>query len=275
MKRAYADTPEGQVHYVTEGSGEPLLLLHETPRSWASYAKVIPLLAKTHRVIAIDTPGFGNSDPPPRPFEIEDYAASVTQFLDSLGISKTNVMGDHTGSCIAVELAVRWPERVLRLILAGLPFWHSTEERLTRLKQVEEGTAGAEEVDGSHCTSIWQSILEAIPGSDKGEIPQEDLEYVARYTLETLNAGRQFKELHMAVFRYDPEPRLPLIQAPTLSVGIKNDSPPRYTDRPHEVKALIPRSSVAVFENADTRYKILKAEEVAERILRFLETPIP
>ena len=200
MKRAYADTPEGQVHYVTEGSGEPLLLLHETPQPWATYAKAIPLLGRSYRVIAMDALGFGNSDPPPRPFEIGDYADNVARFLDSLDIPKTNVMGDHTGSCIAVEMAVRWPERVLRLILAGLPFWHSTEERLARLKQVEEGTTGAEEVDGSHCTEIWQSILKTVPARGGNGIPQEDLEYVARYTLDTLKAGQQFKELHTAVF---------------------------------------------------------------------------
>ena len=58
-------------------------------------------------------------------------------------------------------------------------------------------------------------------------------------------------------------------------MGIKGERPPRYTDRPHEVKALIPQSSVFVFENADTRYKMVNAEEVAERIRRFLEIPIP
>ncbi len=58
MKRAYADIPGAQVHYVTEGSDEPLILLHESPRSWRTYTRLIPLLAKTHRVIAMDTLGF-------------------------------------------------------------------------------------------------------------------------------------------------------------------------------------------------------------------------
>ena len=275
MKRAYADTPEGQVHYVTEGSGEPLLLLHESPRSWASYARMIPILAKAHRVIAMDNLGFGDSAPPPRDYQIEDYAENVVHVLDSLGITTTNLMGDHTGASIAVELAVRWPDRVLGLILAGLPFWISTEERLARLEKERASNSGMIELDGSHYTRSWQRALTKVPRRANGEVSQDDLEFIAGYTLDALKAGPYNKETHMAVYRYDPEPRLSLIQAPTLVVDVTGEGPTQYTKRGSQVSALIPRSSLAIIEGGGSRLKIIKAKELSETILEFLDNSTP
>ena len=94
MKRGYVDTADGQIHYVTEGSGNPLLLLHMSPRSWTLYRRMIPLLSSIRRVIAMDTLGFGNSDPIPSNYrEISDYAQNVAHFLDALGIEKTDIWG--------------------------------------------------------------------------------------------------------------------------------------------------------------------------------------
>ena len=274
MKRAYTDIPEGQVHYVTDGSGEPVLLLHESPRSWISYARMIPLLGKTHRVIAMDTLGFGNSDPPPRAFGVEDYAQSVVHLLDSLEIEKTNIVGNRTSATIAVEVAVRWPERVQRLVLDGLPFWTNNEERLARQEDTKGRDWEAEVADGSHCSRIWQRFLAGVPGGGKEGLSEDDLEFVAGYTLDALKAGPRWKPIDVDVsFSYDPNPRLPLIKAPTLVIGVTGEGPNWYTKRPHEVSALIPRSSVEIIEGGDRRVKIVMAKEMVEVIRHFLETP--
>ena len=59
MKRYFLDTPYGQIHYVVEGSGDPVILLHQSPRSIDEYAEVMPLLAREYRVTAMDTLGYG------------------------------------------------------------------------------------------------------------------------------------------------------------------------------------------------------------------------
>ena len=82
MKRGYANTPEGQMHYTVEGSGEPLLLLHQTGSS-RSLMKLLPLLSKDYRVFAIDNLGEGNSDPLPPQVEIRDMARSYVHFMDA------------------------------------------------------------------------------------------------------------------------------------------------------------------------------------------------
>ena len=64
MKRGYADTPEGQVHYRTEGNGEPLLLLHKAGLSSDEFTEMLPFLGKKFQVIAMDVLGYGNTDLP-------------------------------------------------------------------------------------------------------------------------------------------------------------------------------------------------------------------
>src|SRR4051812_30909722 len=67
LRRAYADAAHGQMHYAecsaTSGAGAlPIVLLHQTPRSWREYGEVLPLLGARRRTIAVDTAGFGESD---------------------------------------------------------------------------------------------------------------------------------------------------------------------------------------------------------------------
>ena len=62
MKRVYVDTPEGQIYCRTNGSGEPVLLLHKASLSSEEFTEVLPLLGKKYRAIAMDVLGCGNSD---------------------------------------------------------------------------------------------------------------------------------------------------------------------------------------------------------------------
>src|SRR5437763_1619415 len=86
IRRAYADLPHGQVHYAECGARDapPVLLLHQTPRSWMEYRHVLPLLGARYRAIAMDTAGFGASDPPAGAAAIEAWAAVAAQLLDVL-----------------------------------------------------------------------------------------------------------------------------------------------------------------------------------------------
>ena len=72
MRKGYIDIPEGQIHYRTAGNGEPVLLLHMTAQSSMEFESIIPILAKSYRVVAMDTLGHGNSDNPPGGFRIEE-----------------------------------------------------------------------------------------------------------------------------------------------------------------------------------------------------------
>ena len=164
MRRGFADTPDGQVYYVEQGRGEPLLLLHQSPRSVSMWRDVIPLLADRYRVIAFDMLGYGDSDPPPVKDDRADVAAmgrTAIHLLDALGIPQAHLCGLHTGAFIAAQAAAQSGERFRSLVLFGYPFIEADTEyqafftRRTTAPARPPGTG--RQPDGSHLTSLWMA----------------------------------------------------------------------------------------------------------------------
>lgn len=111
IQRAYATTPSGRrIHYRRGGSGAPLVLLHASRGSSRTLEPVMETLAERHTVIAIDTPGYGESEPlaVERP-SIADYRAALEETLDALNLTRIDLYGAHTGAKIALDLAVEKP----------------------------------------------------------------------------------------------------------------------------------------------------------------------
>lgn len=261
MKRAYSDIPEGQIHYQTAGEGDPLLLLHKTSMSSMEYSKVMPILARTYRVVAMDTLGYGESDKPPFDFNIEDYARSVVKFLGALGIRKTSIVGHHTGASIAVELAVAYPDLVDKLILVGCPYY----EPQVREARLKDPAFGFEEIkeDGSHLIDIWQRYRAIMPSAK--------LENLQKTVLGYLMAGRKAHAGHQAVFRYEMGKRLPLIKSPVLLVT--GGSQDIFHNRLEATRSLIPRCQTLVIEGGANLIPLEKPCEFTQAILDFLSNP--
>lgn len=124
IRRAFADLSVGQVHYASCGAidAPPVLLLHQSPRSWREYETVLPLLGARHRAIAMDTVGFGDSAAGGEPASIAHWARVAAELLDALRIERVAVVGHHTGGVIAIELAAALGERVRALVLSSTPY---------------------------------------------------------------------------------------------------------------------------------------------------------
>ncbi len=110
------------IHYLEAGTPDPLtppiLLIHGFPTSSHLWRNVMPELAKTHRVIAIDLPGYGLSDKPlDVKYDFEFFESILTDLLDALGIGETNLAVHDLGGPIGLFWAVRHPERVKQLVL--------------------------------------------------------------------------------------------------------------------------------------------------------------
>jgi len=80
----FFNTRLGDVHYIDAGCRDaaPVVLLHQTPRSVDEFTEVIPILAERMRVIAVDNPGYGASEVPPKQPTVAEYADSVVELLD-------------------------------------------------------------------------------------------------------------------------------------------------------------------------------------------------
>lgn len=108
-----------QLHYTEQGSGEPLILLHGNGDSSTYFAGQIPAFARYYRVIAVDTRGHGQSPRGRAPFTIRQFAEDLHDFMDGQGIEKAHILGFSDGGNIALVFALRYPERVGKLILNG------------------------------------------------------------------------------------------------------------------------------------------------------------
>lgn len=113
-----------EANYVDVGEGPELVFVHGLGASWQSWLENMPELARDHRVVAMDLPGFGYSEMPEGDISIEYYASWVFRLLDALGIESAAVVGNSMGGFIAAEMAIRSPERVQRLtVVSAAVFW--------------------------------------------------------------------------------------------------------------------------------------------------------
>jgi pimeloyl-ACP methyl ester carboxylesterase len=101
------------------GSGVPILLLHGLGGTWDYWGRTMELLAADARCIALDLPGFGQSDSPPGGFTLDSAADLLAAALRSLGGMPAVVCGHSLGGPLAARLAIRHPEAVTRLVLVG------------------------------------------------------------------------------------------------------------------------------------------------------------
>ena len=211
-KRSDVDLEWGQIHYRSVASSEgsrPLALLHQSPLSSRMFDKALPALARSFNSVAIDTPGFGESDPTPAEWSVEQYAQEFWHVLDKLGIQSTYLLGRATGAVFAVEMALQQPDRLEGLILHGVPVY-SVEECNQRLR--EFAPPYEIDADGNYLHWIWVRIQEQYPWASA--------DLVASFVRDYLSAGEDFAAAYRAIWRYDMHDSLSrLTLSPALLSG--------------------------------------------------------
>ena len=120
------------VNLVELGSGPPLLFVHGLGGCWQNWLENLPDLARDHRVIALDLPGFGASEMPRETLSVAGYARTLDGVCDALSIDAAAVVGNSMGGFVAAELAIASPQRVERLALVSAAGLHIAELRLDR-----------------------------------------------------------------------------------------------------------------------------------------------
>lgn len=270
----YVEQDGLRMHYVDEGSGAPVLLLHGEPTWGYLYRRMIPTLALTARVVAPDYFGFGRSDKPTR---VEDYSydfhyGSLERFVDEIGLrSATIVVHDWSGP-IGLRLAVERPDCVSRLVIlntgvgagrAPSPEWLRFREFVRRV--------GSDLVPGqlvriSCLTDPGDEVIEAYnapfptPESKAGVLAFPEL---VPTEMDHPNAAKML-EVRSALARWE-RPALVLF----------SDSDPIFSPQAAErMAALVPGAGPAeIVEGAAHFLQEEKGEQIAERIVRFLGEP--
>lgn len=156
MRRAFVNFDGRQIHYRIAGDGAPVVMLHPSPLSSTMVLPVAEQVARRNRVYALDTPGYGLSDPPPyKPESLDDYLPIIAGALDALGLTKICLYGAATGAQLAIEFARRYPERVSLLVLdtAG----HISAEECETIVR-EYFPSVRPKSDGRHLMTYWHMV---------------------------------------------------------------------------------------------------------------------
>ncbi|GAB3445766.1 alpha/beta hydrolase [Streptomonospora sediminis] len=110
-----------RLHYVEGGSGEPLVLLGGWPQTWWQWHKVMPALARNHRVIAVDIRGMGSSAKPAGGYDKKTMARDIHGLLGHLGLPAATIAGHDIGAMVAYAFAANHPEATTRLAMLDVP----------------------------------------------------------------------------------------------------------------------------------------------------------
>jgi pimeloyl-ACP methyl ester carboxylesterase len=203
--KAYVKSEYGQLHYrVALPSGPqirpPLLCIHQTPNSSAEWEVIMTDLASGRVVLAPDTPGYGMSDPPPSPLGIPQFARIMFRFLDDLtkaGVipaGPVDVMGYHTGSITATEMARSEAGRVRRLVLFGLAAYDADIRRVKLDTLYDRFPPPGNDL--AHVEKLW-AILGVLCD------PLMSMEQRHINMGEALRLGSRMPWGYEAVYRYD------------------------------------------------------------------------
>jgi pimeloyl-ACP methyl ester carboxylesterase len=244
------DIDGGSVNYVDMGSGDapPVLFVHGLGGCWQNWLENIPRLAASgRRVVALDLPGFGFSEPPTGKTTISGYGRCVNALCDELDLGEVVLVGNSMGGFTSAETAIQFPDRVGRLILNSAAGMTTTD--------LAHGPilAGARAVAAMGARTAAMSERLVVRKRLRRPVYMTFIRYPDRIPTDLLyeitrGAGRPaFTDALHAIFEYDFRDRLPEIRCPTLIVWGDQDM-------------LVPRSDANRFEKLipDARKVILR-----------------
>ena len=111
-----------QMYYEVSGKGDPLVVLHGAYMNIPTMGAIIPRLAKTHRVYAVELQGHGRTTDIDRPITYPNMADDVAAFMDAVGLPKADVFGYSMGAIVGLQLAIRHPAKVNKLVGASVAY---------------------------------------------------------------------------------------------------------------------------------------------------------
>ena len=119
----FIETNGVKLHYVSQGTGTLMLMLHGFPEFWYSWRHQIPEFAQDHHVVAVDLRGYNESDKPPEleAYKMSELVADVKGVIEGLGYESCILVGHDWGGAIAWNLADAYPQMVQKLIVLNIP----------------------------------------------------------------------------------------------------------------------------------------------------------
>jgi pimeloyl-ACP methyl ester carboxylesterase len=261
-----------EIYYEIHGEGPPLLLISGLGYSMWQWHRMVPYLEKYFQVMTLDNRGVGKTDKPAGPYTAQMLAADIVGLLDASNIDKAVVMGHSMGGFIAQAMALEFPQKVSKLILASTNFGGPRHVPVT-----PEALAVLSDVTGDPMTRLRNGIIvSTAPGfAEKNpELIQAWLDWRAANPLDL--AGYQAQMgigvallAEAAAFEH----RMPNISVPTLILFGAHDKVVPLTNADLLAKQ-IPGSQIRILPDAGHFFPIEVPEEAAQAVLEFVKQEV-
>lgn len=266
ITRHFIDAGVRRIHYRKCGSGPPLLMVHQSPRSSSEYEPLMREWGAHFTCIAPDTPGFGQSEPLTGAPDIADFSGALVEFLDALTIQRCAAYGFHSGGIILVNALKRNPDRFTGLAIGGYAIWRSQEMRLFGDSYLPPFVP---QPFGEHLAWLWNRILEQswffpwfdVRDESRLSVAHDDPARVHAVVMDMLDAGDAYRAGYGAVLRAPRDVPVPSAQTPPVLITAYDGDPLQpHIDRLGEMPANWSARKVATSaEHHDASLAFLKA----------------
>lgn len=257
MKSGLVTTNGPRMYYEIHGEGLPLVLLHGAlSATGSSFGKYIPGLARTHQVIALEMQAHGHTADVDRPLRIRTMADDTVAALRELGVEEADFFGYSMGAGIALQIALRHPKLVRKLVVASLTFNKSgfhpgLLEGLAQLRPEHlAGSPWQQEYAGvAPNRDNWPQLVEKVKDMNFNlpEWSDEEIRSIAAPTLIAIGDSDVVPEHAVQMFRL-------------LGGGVSGDTP-----------AGLPRSRLAVLPGTSHTMMVDRAEMLLPMLSAFLD----
>ena len=264
-----------QVTYVDMGprDGDPIVWIHGLGACWQTWLENLPFFARTHRCIALDLPGFGQSKLPDGwDVSIERYAGVVDELCDRLGIERAIVVGNSMGGFIGIAMAIHFSTRVERLVLVSAAvFWqeYRRAQPLVALARTSDASIGRAIVHGQPRMLKRPRLRAAALAFGGIRYPQLLSREMQAELLLTAKRTRGFLPALEALADYPLREELAQVEAPTLIVWGTHDTLVSV-NHAHELADLLPNARKAIFGRTGHVAMLERPERFNRTVTEFL-----
>ncbi len=212
IERGLVRTDLGYIHYRAAGTGRPIMLFHVNQQSSALMLELMAAMGEGFRVVAMDYPSHGHSDPVPGQPSFADYTRCAIAVMDHLGIAKASVMGEAVGAGVSVDIANTHPTRIDKVVLINCPFSPDRGRTATHVRELQSGLRPEDE-SGFPLTRTIAFMRDKDPGHAPMNPSQS---WMDRINTTQMEVGRNRWQAVTALANFNMEDGLQRLSQPTL-----------------------------------------------------------
>jgi pimeloyl-ACP methyl ester carboxylesterase len=265
MEQKFIITKGIRIHYRQMGEGEPIILLHASPRSGKMLENFGKILAETFQVIIPDLPGYGFSDAIPQKvnnlYEVVPY---LKAFSEALNIENPSIYGTATGAQLGIAYALTYPLDVKNLFLDNPAHFSENEHQQISEKYFIDLSPKS---DGSHLVNLWNHAKDSMmyfPWYDHSEeaqfsktVPSDVV--IADTVQAYIVAGERYDELYRAAFLHERAEKIQQLSVPTVIFKWKASILLKYID------------ALLVFNMPENVIVVETEKDISERYLKMVK----